>query len=309
MKNPPEQVPGTVRDLELSLLDLRYEGHRLRHPRLEEALLSAIAREGIREPLTGVTLGSVAILLDGFKRLRCARQLHLHVVPFASWGTDEAGGIVQLLRASRPRALHLLEEARFVDELHGVRGLGIADIAEQLARSKAWVSLRLGLIAQLTPVVREALFAGDFPVYSYLYTLRPFRRLPEFGSEDLDAFVQVLRGKKLSVRQIEGLAHGFFRGPESFRAEILAGNLSLPLRQIEDVPRDPDACTEFERILLQDLELTGKSMLRVISKSRDPRLQSPPFLAQCHLLSATLLGRAGVFTQSLRHLHDRCGQA
>jgi hypothetical protein len=187
--------------------------------------------------------------------------------------------------------------------------LSVADIAEQLARSKAWVSLRLGLIAELTPVVREALFAGDFPVYSYLYSLRPFRRLPEFRAHDLDAFVQALRGKRLSVREIEGLAHGFFRGPESFRAEILAGNLSLPLRQIEDAPRDPDACTEFERIFLADLELTAKSMLRIIGKSRDPRLRSRPFLAQCQLLTAALLGRASAFTQTLRHLHDRCGQA
>lgn len=309
MKNPPDEPPPVVTDLELSHLDLRYEGHRLRQPRLEEALLSAIAREGIREPLQGVRSGSVTILLDGFKRQRCARQLQLHVVPFVAWPTDEVGGIVKLLRGSRPQGLHQLEEARFVDELHVVRGLGVAEIAEQLSRSKAWVTLRLGLIAQLTPVVREALFAGDFPVCSYLYTLRPFRRLPHVRPDDLDQFVQALRGKKLSAREIEGLAHGFFRGPESFRAEILAGNLCLPLRQIEEAPRDPDACTEFERILLQDLELIGRSMLGIICKSRDPQLQSGPFLAQCQLLTALLLGRLPTFTQNLRNLHDRCGKA
>ena len=310
MKNLPDDVPKAVEDIELSHLDLRYEGHRLRQPRLEEALLSSLAREGIREPLQGVQAGSVAILLNGFKRYRCARQLGIHVVPFVSWGCDEVGGIVVLLRGARHQALHLLEEARFVDELHAGRGLSVADIAEQLSRSKAWVTLRLGLLAQLTPVVREALFTGAFPVYSYLYTLRPFRRLPDFRPADLDAFVQALRGRKLSVREIEGLAHGFFRGPESFRHEILRGNLSLPLRQIEEAPPDPDGCSsEFERILLQDLELTGKSMLRVMGKSRDPRLQSRPFLAQCHLLTAALLGRTSTFLQTIRLLHDRCGQA
>ena len=76
-------------------------------------------------------------------------------------------GIVQLLRGSPHRNLHLLEQARFVDELRA-RGMSVAEIAQQLSRSKAWVSLRLGLIGQLSPTVRDALFTGEFPVYSFL---------------------------------------------------------------------------------------------------------------------------------------------
>jgi hypothetical protein len=309
MKDLPNDAPGAVTHLELSELDLRYQGFRLPQPRLEEGLLAAIAREGIRDALQGVRPGAAPILLDGFKRYRCARALHLHVVPFVSCGRDEVTGILQLLRASRPHALHLLEEARFVDELHQVRGLEIAEIARHLARSKAWVSVRLGLIAQLTPPVRDALFSGAFPAYSYLYTLRPFRRLPDVRPEDLDQFVQALGGHQLSTRQIEALAHGFFRGPPSLRAEILAGNLSLPLRQLQEAPAHPDAGSEFERRFLQELDRAGTAMLRVIGQSQDPRLHSPPFLAQCHLLTAGLLPRASAFLQALRHLHDRCGQA
>jgi hypothetical protein len=309
MNGLPKDASGVVVDIELSDLDLRYEGYRLQQPRLEEQLLSSIAREGIREPLQGVSRGATAVLLNGFKRLRCARKLSIHVVPFASLGTDEVAGILKLLRGSSHEALSLLEQARFVDELKTGRGLSVAEIAEQLSRSKAWVSLRLGLIAQLSPTVAEALFAGTFPVYSYLYSLRPFRRLRGVRPEDIDEFVRALRGKKLSVREIEGLAHGFFRGPESFRAEILHGNLRLALQQIEQAPPEPDGCSnEFERIVLQDLELTQKSMLRVISKAEDPRLQSRPFLAQCNLLTAGILSRGAVFLQTIRHLHDRSGQ-
>jgi len=272
-------VPAAVSDLELSQLDLRYQGHRLQQPRLEEQLLASIAQKGIQEPLQGVSGDPGAILLNGFKRVRCARTLHLHTVPFASWGADEAAGIVQLLRGARPHGLHLLEEARFVDELRSGRGMSVAEIAEQLSRSKAWVSLRLGLVGQLSSVVREALFSGGFPVYSYLYSLRPFRRLKP--AADIDQFVTALRGKKLSVRQIDGLAQGFFRGPDSFRAEVLRGNLDLPLQQINPAPPAPDDCSEFERVFLQDLERAHKGMLQVISKSQDPRLQSglPPTLA------------------------------
>jgi len=184
-------VPAAVSDIELSQLDLRYQGHRLQQPRLEEQLLASIAQVGIQEPLQGVSGGSGAILLNGFKRARCARKLPLHTVPFVSWGTDEVAGILQLLRGARPQALHLLEQARFVDELKSERGMSVSEIAEQLSRSKAWVSLRLGLVAQLSPTVREALFSGAFPVYSYLYSLRRFRRLKP--AADIDQFVTALR--------------------------------------------------------------------------------------------------------------------
>jgi predicted transcriptional regulator len=309
MKNLPESVPSGVVDLELSDLDLRYEGYRLRQPRREESLLSAIAREGIREPLLGVTRDTTPIVLDGFKRCRCARTLHLHVVPFASWGGDEVGGILKLLRADRQHALTLLEQACFVDDLHTEGGLSPVDIAQQLGRSQAWVSVRLGLLRELSSVVREALFAGAFPVYSYLYTLRSFRRLKGVTAADLDQFVGALRGQKLSVRQIEGLAHGFFRGPASFRQELLQGHLTLALRQLEEAPVDPDSGSEFERIFLHDLEQTQKTMLRVMGKSQDPKLQSAAFRAQCNLLTAALLSRARAFFRTLRQLHDRTGQA
>jgi len=300
-------VPAAISDIELSQLDLRYQGYRLQQPRLEEQLLVSIAQRGVQEPLQGVRGGSGAILLNGFKRARCARKLHLHTVPFASWGSDEVTGILQLLRGAPHHALHLLEQARFVDELKSERGMSVAEIAQQLSRSKAWVSLRLGLVEQLSPAVRDALFAGAFPVYSYLYSLGPFRRLNP--PADIDRFVTALRGKKLSVREIEGLAQGFFRGPESFRAEVLQGNLSLPLQQISNTPPDPDGCSEFERVFLQDLELTHKSMLRVIGKSQDPRLQSGPFLVQCNLLTSGLLSRGPTFLRLLRQLHDRTGKA
>jgi hypothetical protein len=306
MKDPLKDAAAGVPNIELSDLDLRYQSYRLPQPRLEEQLLSAIAQTGIQEPLQGVRSGAAAILLDGFKRYRCARKLRLQTVPFASWGADEVTGIVQLLRGSPHRSLHLLEQARFVDELKTARGMSVAEIAEQLSRSKAWVSLRLGLIGQLSPTVRDALFAGEFPVYSFLYSLRRFRRLNP--AADIDQFVQALRGKKLSVREIEGLAQGFFRGPESFRQEVLKGNFSLPLQHLKTAAQDPDGCSELERVFLRDLELTHHAMLRVIRKSHDPQLQSRPFLVQCHLLVSGLLSRGPAFLQILRQLYDRTGQ-
>ena len=201
----------------------------------------------------------------------------------------------------------LLEQARFVDELHKTRGLSVADLAEQLSRSKAWVSLRLGLLAKMSSNVREKLFAGAFPVYSYMYTLAEFRRLK--GEAQVDSFITALSGKKLSVREIEQLAHGFFRGPESFQAEILQGNVALALKKMDQAPPDPDGCSEFERVVLHDLETLQKYQQRISGKCADPRLKTRAFLAQAHLLTGAILSRHTTFQKTLHQFHDRCGQA
>jgi len=113
----------------------------------------------------------------------------------------------------------------------------------------------------------------------------------------------------LSVRQIEQLAHGYFRGPESLRQEIANGNLTLPLKRLREASQSPDGCSDFERATLRDLELTHKYMQRLIAKSPDQRLKSRPFHAQANLLSAAILSRAPALNQSLKQLHDRSGQA
>lgn len=311
MNDRPEQSlrsPSATALVEVTQLDLRYEGCRLRSAAAEARLLSVIAAGGIQEPLQGVVVAGVPILLNGFKRLRCARKLHLATVPFVALAADETAGIVCLLRAANEHALSLLEQARFLDELQGAGGLSLGQIAQQVERSPAWVSLRLGVLAGLSPLVREALFDGTFPVYSYLYTLRPFRRLN--GAAAVDEFVTALRGKRLTARQIEQLAHGFFRGPKSLREQISRGHLALPLQQLKDLPEDPDGCSEFERVVVADLEQAQKLLVRLMTKSADPgRLTSRPFRVQAHLLCAGLLSRLPAFTQTIRKLHDHCGQA
>lgn len=296
-------------EVEISELDLRYQGCRMKNAALEGRLLVSIAERGIQEPLEGVPAADQYLLLNGFKRYRCARQLQIHTVPYASLGPEEVTGILNLLRISNTKALGLLEQASFIDELKNVRAMTVAEIAEELSRSKAWVSMRVGLIAEMSPRVRQKLLGGEFPVYPYMYTLRQFMRMNGVKREQIEQFVLACSGHRLSGREIEQLAHGFFRGPESFRQQILSGNLALPLKQLKEIPSDPEGCSEFERLMLRDLELTQQYMQRVMAKSPDERLASQNFHAQCHLLTNGILSRSTAFFQTLRKLHDRSGQA
>lgn len=298
-----------MRQIEISALDLRYESFRMRHSGQESRLLASICQRGIETALEGVDLGERALLLNGFKRYRCACKLQLKMVPYISIAQEEGLGIINLLRKSNQQSLSILEQARFIEELKTVRQMSVAEIASELSVSKSWVSMRLGLMREMSEPVRAQLFKGGFPVYSYMYTLRGFMRMNGVKSDQIEQFVLAVSGKNLSVRDIEQLAHGFFRGPEAFRQEVLQGNLAIPLERVKQLVRESDGCSDFEAGMLSDLDITQKYMLRVMGKGQDERLKSRSFHAQSHLLTAGILSRGPAFYHSLRKLHDRNGQA
>jgi hypothetical protein len=295
--------------VELSSFDLRYESHRLRNDAWEARVLASMAQRGIEKPLEGVDARQARFLLNGFKRYRSAKKLGIACVPYVSLGSDEATGILSLMRASTDHGLGLLEQARFVDDLLTVHGMSLTEVAETLSRSKAWVSLRRSLLAELSPAVREALFRGTFPVYCYLYTLRSFKRVNKVTPEQIDRFVAAVAGRGLSVREIDLLADAYFRGPASLRQTIEAGKLGWSLDQMKQVPQDQEGCNEFERILLADLETLQKYLQRVLTKSLDPRLTSRAFYAQANLLTGALLSQLPTFHERMKEFHDRSGQA
>ncbi len=99
-----------VGEVELSQIDLRYESYRIKNAGLEEKLLGSIAQGGIEEPLEGVEVHPVSILLNGFKRYRCARNLQMSMVPYTAVGTDGVMATMNLLRLSNNQALNLLEQ-------------------------------------------------------------------------------------------------------------------------------------------------------------------------------------------------------
>ena len=151
-----------LQEVEISGFDLRYESYRMKNPTAEKALLTSILEHGIREPLQGVdspdstgyseSRGS-RILLNGFKRYRYAQKLSIKIVPYSSLGKDEAFGIITLLRIANSKNLTILEQAKLIDELNRMHKMNVAEIAQLLEKSKGWVSMRLGVIEQMSEVV------------------------------------------------------------------------------------------------------------------------------------------------------------
>ncbi len=294
--------------VEISSLDLRFEGYRLRNKAAERVLLASISENGIRDPLHVVDTKDCPILLDGFKRCRCAKKLGIGIASYCSLAEDAGVGIIELLRMSNAKSLSILEQARLIDELKGVYQMSTKDIAQYLEKSKAWVSVRSGIASEMSPVVTDRIFKGQFPVYAYMYILRPFIRINKFKTEQIDEFVNLVAGKGLSIRDIERLAHGYFKGSDEFRRQIRDGNILWGLNSLKDISEKASACTKIEQAMLKELELVQKYMQRVTFKSNETRYKTEAFFAQANLLTGGILSRMEIFSKAVRQFHDKSGK-
>ena len=295
-------------EAEIHTISKKYESFRLRDKNREKYLLQSILEHGVREPLQCVQKdGPKYILLDGFKRLRCSYKLNIRMVPIVLLGGDEVSSILHLIRLSTQNTLSILEQASFVDELHRRYGLTVTDIADRLERSKAWVSVRLGIIGEMSQLVRKEVFSGRFPVRSYMYTLRQFTRVNSIPGKEIDRFVSCVAAKGLSTRDIERLAYGYFRGGERLKRQIEEGNLEWTLRQMQ---RSESACqaeeglSEAEWAVIRDLELAQKYMSRIRYGLSKEELSSKAFHARVLLLIEGLFDTVDKFQAQLRRFYD-----
>ncbi len=297
-----------IEQVEVNSLEKRYEDFRIRSEGTEKNLLLSILTHGIRDPLQGVDDAGQRILLDGFKRLRCAVKLYIGIVPYQPLAKDEACGIIELIRISNNKSLSILEQARWIDELISVHQMSNAEIATLLEKSKAWVSVRTDMVSHMSKSVMEQVFKGHFPIYSFMYTLRPFMRLNSVKKEDIDAFVNAVAGKHLSTRDIDLLANAYFKGPEEFAEQIKNGNIAWGLTRLKQSYQADDECTKRERQVLKALEIIGNHIHRFIFHCNDTRLTTHSFYAQANLLAGGILKHLEAFTQAIRRLYDRTGK-
>ncbi len=305
-----------VDEVEISSFDLRYENYRVKHPATEKSLLASILEQGIREPLQGVdTVGTpgapgVRILLNGFKRYRCAQKISLLTVPYSCLGSDEAFGLISLLKIATAKTLTILEQARLIDELHKVHKLSVSEMAHLLEKSLGWVSMRLGMIEQMSEVVMDKIFKGQFPPYSYMYSIRRFMRMKDIKKGDIDEFVSLASGKSLSTRDVDLLASGYFNGSDDFREQLKNGDIDWILNHLKEKEKvgATGDCTELERRALREFENFRYSMNKIIQYSNDSRLKSLSFIALANTWTDKTIKQMPGFTRCLEDFHDRTGQ-
>jgi hypothetical protein len=293
-------------NVETLSIDLRYENYRLKNPKFEDSLLSSISKNGIKEPLFGTSDDNCNILLDGFKRFRCARKLSIKIIPFEVIADDQALGIIKLLRLSGNKKMNILEQARLIDELVKIFNMSYSEIAFKLEKSKAWVAMRAGVIEQMSDFVREQIFNGSFPAYSFLYTLRSFIRMNGIKNGDINGFVKIVGGKGLSIRDIDLLAKSHFRGDMNLTEHLKSSDIHWHLKNLkEEKKQSDDNCNLAEKKMLKNLEICSGYINRVIYSGNDARIKSNDFFSQAGLLAEGTIKRLDRFKSILEGFCDR----
>lgn len=290
--------------IELSSVDTRLEHTRTRNTEAEQRLLASIMQRDIIEPLQVCQEKQGYVLLDGFKRYRCARKLNKGVIAVECIGEDVSSGVLSLLRRNSARSLTTLEQAAFIEELHQHCGMSIYAIAERLERSPSWVSMRLAMIGQLSEVVRNQIQRGAFPSRVYMYGIKGFTRVNKLSVQQVDALVSKLSGTGLSVRQLMILTRAYISGGWTMQRLVLEADVHQALRIITSADEKTHiSSNDTQHQIIKDLKLIAALMQRLIRNAG----QSVADTAGLNLCSGAVLQYLDAFTVVVKEWYDRSG--
>lgn len=212
--------------LELHQLDRRYTELRVSRDHSEASLLASIAERGQATPVlvcAPPTESSTAeagryVLIDGYRRVRVLERL----------GRDTAAAVCTEMAESEALIWHhqmesrgrrsALEEGWLVRELHHGHALSCEAIAKKLARSKGWVSRRLGLVEALPESVQALVREGKLCAHAAQRYLVPLARA---NIDDCEALATGLAKLRLSTREMRGVYVAWRKGDAAQKQRIV----------------------------------------------------------------------------------------
>lgn len=296
-------IAGDYLSIETAWIDLRLACLRQRDRAAEALMLDSIRMHAIKQPLLVVTAASQSyILLDGFKRYRCACRLKIGIVPVVVCEGEEKDGILTLLRHNSSRGLSELELGALLDRLHTTYGMTVLQISSHLGCSTGWVGMRLGMVQQMSTLVRGKILSGQFPPRCYLYGVRPFTRVNDNKNILVDRFVGAVSGRGLSTRDIFLLTKAYFSGGRCVRQRIDDGKAIEVLEALRD---SPAALSAAGAALVETIAATLTHLERFIGQAAEAHLDNESIALRTHIACGSLLRRIGPFTHCIKELYGK----
>jgi hypothetical protein len=300
-----------MKTIELNSVDLRFEHTRHKDADIERRLLSSIMQQDILDPLQISVCKDTQrpVLLDGFKRYRCARKLTINIIPVQCIGENVVDGVLCLLRReSESSGLSILEQASMIEELHKNYGLSIYAMASRLGRSPSWISMRLGMLGELSALVRGKIMSGAFPARAYMYGIKGFTRVNRISSARVDAFVEAVCGKGIGTRDLSILSKAYFTGGPTIEQLILEGDPHRAVKMLagkSGIGSNGDmTLTEAQHSLVNDLEMVAGGMGRILGNCTAMNSAPPLYMHTVNIRSATICKNLKAFSTVIKELYD-----
>lgn len=171
--NDVAQAHGRLFDLSLSQLICDPNQPRKQFINIE-GLAESIKEKGILQPLVVKPRnkkGEYQIIV-GERRYHAAKMAGLKVLPCIIRDEEDANTLIlQLLENDQREQVPPLEEAHAIERLIAEMGLSKKQIAKELGRDAAWVSMRLGLL-EGSDAIRNLLQTGKVTDLRTLHELR-----------------------------------------------------------------------------------------------------------------------------------------
>ncbi len=230
-----------LEEMALDALDLELGRVRCPPPGRVETLRRDLATNGQLTPLVArLQPEERPSLLDGFKRLRAARELGWSHLKVGCIEVSASTALALMVSLNRRFGLSQVEEALVVREL--IRGgLTGVQVGALLGRHKSWVSRRLGLLERLAPELQEDMKLGLLEPGM----ARRLLGLPRGNQVELAA---VARQAALGVKQTEALVQAWRQAPSDKARQLVLTN---PSEAIAKEPQSPPQETQDPRLSAQ----------------------------------------------------------
>lgn len=232
-------------DLEIAILDLRYEALRSRSAVRERRLLAALATVGQKVPIVVIRDEALHVVVDGYKRVRGLRRLGADLVSATVWDLTEVEALVLEWVLRDGVGSSALEQGWLLHELETRFGLGREELAQRFTRTPSWVSRRLGLVRELPESVQTHVRDGAIGSHAAMKHLVPLARA---NYADCARLADAVAPERLTTRQIAELCATYAASDAKTR-ELLVTNPKLALQARAEMLRSGGERTPVEHLI------------------------------------------------------------
>ena len=249
-------------NLELGVLDRRYDSLRIRDTARHSRLLESVLAHGQQVPVVVVADQEPTdryVLIDGYLRVSVLEQLCRDEVEAQVWQMPEGRALALGHRLDNARRRTALEEGWLLRTLEREHGMSLGELAILLGRSRSWVSRRLGLVNALPKSAQEAVRHGRVSAQAAQRYLLPLARA---NTSQCETLIAELGSDRISVRQMRELYVGWRGGNAATRQRIVESP-QLYLAALDTVGEGEMTRDELVRDLDIIISVTRRAQRRV----------------------------------------------